>query len=46
MPMIREVIVTTVDAAGKAHIAPFGLIAARRDWIIAPFRPSTSARQS
>lgn len=42
MPMIREVIVTTVDAAGKAHIAPFGLIAAEGDWIIAPFRPSTS----
>ena len=42
MPMIREVIVTTVDAAGKAHIAPFGLIAAEADWIIAPFRPSTS----
>jgi uncharacterized protein len=42
MPMIREVIVTTVDAAGKAHIAPFGLIAAGGDWIIAPFRPSTS----
>jgi len=40
--MIREVIVTTVDAAGKAHIAPFGLIAAGEDWIIAPFRPSTT----
>ncbi|MGB6921494.1 MAG: DUF447 domain-containing protein [Methylovirgula sp.] len=40
--MIREVIVTTVDAAGKAHIAPFGLIAADEKWIIAPFRPSTT----
>lgn len=40
--MIREVIVTTADAAGKVHIAPFGLIAAGDDWVIAPFRPSTS----
>ena len=40
MPMIRETIVTTVDAAGRSHIAPLGLIAAENDWIIAPFRPS------
>lgn len=40
--MIREVIVTTVDASGKAHIAPFGLIAAGEEWIIAPFRPSAT----
>lgn len=40
--MIREVIVTTVDAAGKVHIAPFGLTAAGENWIIAPFRPSTT----
>ncbi|HLH11620.1 MAG TPA: DUF447 domain-containing protein [Methylovirgula sp.] len=40
--MIREVIVTTADAAGKVHIAPFGLISAGEDWIIAPFRPSTT----
>ncbi len=40
--MIREVIITTVDAAGKPHIAPFGLIAAGDTRIIAPFRPSTS----
>ena len=40
MPMIRETIVTTVDAAGEVHIAPLGLIAAEDDWIIAPFRPS------
>jgi hypothetical protein len=40
--MIREVIVTTVDATGKAHIAPFGLIAAGDTWVIAPFRPSTT----
>jgi hypothetical protein len=42
--MIREVIVTTVSAAGKPHIAPFGLIAAAApdEWIIAPFHPSTT----
>jgi hypothetical protein len=42
MPMIREAIVTTVSAEGRAHIAPFGLIAAGEQWIIAPFRPSTT----
>ena len=41
--MIREVIVTTLSAAGKPHIAPFGLIAAGQDeWVIAPFHPSTT----
>lgn len=42
MPMIREVIVTTVDPAGDAHLAPLGLIEAGDGWIIAPFRPSTT----
>ncbi len=42
MPMIRETIVTTLDAAGRVHIAPLGLIAEGEDWIIAPFRPSTT----
>ncbi|MBV9567547.1 MAG: DUF447 family protein [Hyphomicrobiales bacterium] len=42
MPMIREAIVTTVNAAGKAHLAPFGLIASGERWVIAPFRPSTT----
>ena len=42
MPMIREAIVTTVSAAGKAHVAPFGLIAEGKRWVIAPFRPSTT----
>jgi uncharacterized protein len=42
MPMIRETIVTTVDASGRAHIAPLGLIADGDRWIIAPFRPSTT----
>src|SRR6201999_2928336 len=41
--MIREVIITTVSAAGTPHIAPFGLIAAEPDeWVIAPFHPSTT----
>ncbi len=42
MPMIRETIVTTVDPAGRAHIAPLGLIAEGDGWVIAPFRPSTT----
>jgi len=41
--MIREVIVTTVSAAGRVHLAPFGLIAAAdEEWVIAPFRPSAT----
>ena len=40
--MIRETIVTSVDAAGVAHIAPIG-VHVRGEWIIvAPFRPSTT----
>lgn len=42
MPMIRECIVTTVNAEGRVHIAPLGLIQSGEDWIIAPFRPSTT----
>jgi len=42
MPMIRETIVTTVSASGVVHIAPFGIIAERDGWIIAPFRPSVT----
>jgi hypothetical protein len=42
MPLIRETIVTTVDATGAIHIAPLGLIAEGDGWIIAPFRPSTT----
>ena len=42
VPIIREAIVTTVNAAGKAHLAPFGLIASGTRWVIAPFRPSTT----
>ena len=40
MPMIRETIVTTVDAGGRVHIAPLGIIADGGRWILAPFRPS------
>ena len=40
--MIRETIVTTCTADGQTHIAPFGLIEADEDWIIAPFHPSTT----
>ena len=42
VPMIRETIVTTVDAGGRVHIAPLGIIADGEGWIIAPFRPSTT----
>ena len=42
MPMIRETIVITTDSEGRVHIAPIGLIAEDDDWIIAPFRPSTT----
>jgi len=40
MPMIRECVVTTVSAAGRAHIAPLGLIEEPGGWILAPFAPS------
>lgn len=42
MPYIRETIITTVDAGGKVHIAPIGIIAEKDGWIIAPFRPSVT----
>jgi uncharacterized protein len=42
MPLIRETIVTTVNANGEAHIAPLGIIAEGMRWILAPFRPSTT----
>jgi hypothetical protein len=40
MPRIAETIVTTVDGAGAAHIAPLGLIEDGPLWVIAPFKPS------
>jgi hypothetical protein len=42
MPLIRETIVITTDQDGHPHITPIGLIAEEEDWIIAPFRPSTT----
>jgi uncharacterized protein len=42
VPMIREVIVTTIDRSGVAHLAPLGLIEDGDGWIIAPFLPSVT----
>jgi uncharacterized protein len=42
MPLIRETIVITTGRDGRAHIAPLGLIPEGDDWIIAPFRPSST----
>jgi uncharacterized protein len=42
MPLIRESIVTTVNAQGEPHLAPLGLIAEDEHWILAPFHPSTT----
>ena len=42
MPMIRETVVATVNAAGEPHLAPLGLIAEGDAWILAPFYPSTT----
>jgi uncharacterized protein len=42
MPLIRECIVTTLNAAGEPHLAPLGLIEDGDRWIVAPFRPSTT----
>ncbi len=40
--MIRETIVTTQDLEGRVQIAPIGIIQEGYDWVIAPFRPSTT----
>jgi hypothetical protein len=40
MAFILETVVVTTDAAGTAHIAPYGLIADGDGWVLAPFRPS------
>jgi uncharacterized protein len=42
MPLIREAIVTTVNARGEPHLAPLGLIGDGEEWILAPFHPSTT----
>jgi hypothetical protein len=38
--MIRETIVTTIDAEGRVHLAPLGVIEDGEQSILAPFRPS------
>ncbi len=40
MPLIRETIVTTAGPTGVVHMAPLGLIADGKGWIVAPFHPS------
>ncbi len=40
MPRIVETIVTTTSADGEVHVAPLGLIAEGKRWVVAPFRPS------
>jgi hypothetical protein len=40
--MIREAIVTTLDASGAPHLAPLGLTEVEDGWIVAPFRPSAT----
>ena len=40
--MIQETIVTTQDADGKTHIAPMGIHASGDEFIILPFKPSTT----
>lgn len=40
--MIFETIISSVDSAGKVHVAPFGVRYEQESWVIAPFRPSTT----
>ena len=40
--MIQETIVTTQNAEGKAHLAPMGIHVQNDEFIILPFRPSTT----
>lgn len=40
--MIQETIVTTVNNQGIAHIAPMGVHVTESEFIILPFRPSTT----
>ncbi len=42
MPMIREVVVTTIDALGQGASRAARLDRGAGGWIIAPFRPSTT----
>ncbi len=40
--MIQETIVTTQNSQGETHIAPMGIHAAGDEFIILPFKPSTT----
>lgn len=40
--MIQETIVTTLNTEGELHIAPMGIHAAGDEFIILPFKPSTT----
>lgn len=40
MPLIIETIITTRSQTGAVHVAPLGVIAEEKGWVIAPFRPS------
>jgi hypothetical protein len=40
--VIFETVVTTVDAAGRVHVAPMGVRYRGRDVILMPFKPSTT----
>jgi hypothetical protein len=40
--MIQEVIVTTENSEGLTHIAPMGIHVENNEYIILPFRPSTT----
>ena len=40
--MIQETIVTTQDPDGKTHIAPMGIHAAGDEFVILPFKPSST----
>jgi len=40
--MIYETVITTTDASGRPHIAPFGVRETGQGVLIAPYRPSSS----
>lgn len=40
--MIRETLVTTLSPEGAVHIAPMGIHVLADEWLILPFRPSTT----
>lgn len=42
MPLIRESVVTTLNADGTAHLAPLGVIERPPLLVLAPFAPSTT----